>query len=169
MRIYLPSTLPALREAVRAGHIGPATAHAVTPALREWYADGDLEELEYAAMAEAARASLRLLGADPDASRRRVVLAVEVADDAVARPAGDTASRRGSIELVATIPFTKVVSAHVDDPDALEDVAAAVVALPAADEGDEDAQFTVGGAEGHELMWYAAQEIPDLVSGFTTR
>ena len=34
------------------------TAYAVTPALREWYAEGDAEELEYAALQEAARASL---------------------------------------------------------------------------------------------------------------
>ena len=36
-------------------------AFAVTPALRERYASGDLEELEYVAMTHAARASLRLL------------------------------------------------------------------------------------------------------------
>ena len=36
---------------------------------------------------------------------------------------------------------------------------AAVAALAAADEGDDDARFTVDGAEGHELMWYATQEL----------
>ena len=51
---------------------------AVTPALREAYASGDAEELEYAAMTEAARASLRLLAADPAAPPRRVVLAAEM-------------------------------------------------------------------------------------------
>jgi hypothetical protein len=38
-------------------------------------------------------------------------------------------------------------------------VKAAIAALAAADEGDEDARFTVDGAEGHELMWYATQEL----------
>ncbi|WP_434094108.1 DUF6912 family protein, partial [Nonomuraea wenchangensis] len=42
-------------------------------------------------------------------------------------------------------------------------VEAALAALPAADEGDDDARFTVDGAEAHELMWYATQEIPDLL------
>ena len=36
-------------------------------------------------------------------------------------------------------------------------------ALGAADEGDDDAQFTVDGAEDHELLWFATQEIPNLV------
>ncbi len=40
---------------------------------------------------------------------------------------------------------------------------AAVDALPAADAGDEDAKFTVDGAEGHELGWYATQELSYLV------
>ncbi|TDC67572.1 hypothetical protein E1200_14620, partial [Actinomadura sp. GC306] len=77
MRVYLPSTLPLLAGVHAAKEIAPAplTAHAVTPALREWYAGGDLEELEYAAMSAAARASLRLLSADPSAPPRRVVLA----------------------------------------------------------------------------------------------
>ena len=34
---------------------------------------------------------------------------------------------------------------------------------PAADAGDEDAQFLVDGVEDHELGWYAAQEIGPLV------
>ena len=69
MRVYLPSTLPRLTEALQAGEIGPAPqpGFAVTPALREWYASGDLEELEYRALLEAARGSLRLLAAQPDA------------------------------------------------------------------------------------------------------
>ena len=38
----------------------------------------------------------------------------------------------------------------------------AAQALPAADAGDEDAKFTVDGAEGHELGWYATQELAYL-------
>ena len=34
---------------------------------------------------------------------------------------------------------------------------------PAADKGDDDAQFAVDGAEGHELLWFASQELPYLV------
>ena len=59
MRVYLPATLPALAGALLAAEFGPAPMQAftVTPALREWYAQADLEELEYAALTHAARAS----------------------------------------------------------------------------------------------------------------
>jgi len=56
------------------------------------------------------------------------------------------------------------VSGHVDDVVAVDDIRAAVAALPKADEGDDDARFTVDGAEGHELMWYARQELQYLVA-----
>ena len=39
---------------------------------------------------------------------------------------------------------------------------AAAGALAAADAGDEDARFIVDGAEGHELGWYATQELSYL-------
>src|SRR5579875_742899 len=82
MRIYLPATLAILRALLEDGSTGeaPVTAFAVTPALREWYATGDTEELEYIALTGAARASLRLLDLDPAAPRRRAVVVAEVAD-----------------------------------------------------------------------------------------
>lgn len=52
---------------------------------------------------------------------------------------------------------------HVDSADAEADVRAAVEALAAADGGDDDAQYVVDGAEDHELLWYATQELPNLV------
>jgi|SRR5437868_10529375 len=162
MRVYLPSTLPLLAAARAAREIAPAplAVHAVTPALREWYVGGDLEELEYAAMTAAARACLRLLAADPSAPRRRVVLAAEMPDQMVTWR-GDSAERSLS-ELTAAVPWKKIASAHLDDTAAVPDVAAAVEALPAADAGDDDALFVVDGAEGHELLWYATQELPHL-------
>ena len=80
MRVFLPSTLPALAQALQAGQLGngPVPGFAVTPALREAYASGDEEELEYAALSEAARASLRMLAEDPAAPARRVVLAADI-------------------------------------------------------------------------------------------
>ena len=60
------------------------------------------------------------------------------------------------------IPVTRLASAQVDAPEAGADVRSAVEALPAADVGDEDARFTVDGAEGHELGWYATQELSYL-------
>jgi uncharacterized protein DUF6912 len=160
MRVYLPATLPALAELLRTAEIGPAPvrAFAVTPALRESYASGDLEELEYVAMTHAARASLRLLGADPAAPRRRVVLAADVPPETVG--AGGGFSEPTVVELSGPVPLSKIVSGHVDDLVAVTDVDKAVAALPAADTGDDDARFTVDGAEGHELLWYATQELP---------
>jgi hypothetical protein len=167
MRVYLPSTIPRLERVLTSGEVGPAPllGYAVTPALREWYAEGDLEELEYAALMAAARASLRLLADDPDAESRRVVLAAEVPDSAVAIEPGDralTGNDRALVRLTEPLPLAKIVSAHIDDHEAAGDVRAAMLALPAADAGDLDAQFTVDSAEGHDLMWYATQELPHL-------
>ncbi|MGH3327384.1 MAG: DUF6912 family protein [Streptomycetales bacterium] len=164
MRVYLPATLPVLAAFVGAGGVGPAPvlAFAVTPSLREWYTSGDLEELEYASLLEAARQSLRLLEQDPLAPRRRVVLAADVPDGSVA-PAPDL--NRATVRLGAVIPLTDVVSVHVDAPEAADDVGAGVAAVVAADLGDEDARFVVDGVEDHELLWYAVQEIPDLLHG----
>ncbi len=53
----------------------------------------------------------------------------------------------------------------MDDPAAQAEIEAAVAALPAADAGDDDARFLVDGAEGHELLWYATQELGELTSG----
>jgi hypothetical protein len=63
VRIYIPATVSMLRTLVKAGELAAVggTAFALTPTLRESYATGDSEELEYAAMTDAARASLRLL------------------------------------------------------------------------------------------------------------
>ncbi|RAY14303.1 hypothetical protein DPM19_15120 [Actinomadura craniellae] len=161
MRVYLPSTLPALARALATGSVEPGTAYAVTPALREWYADGDLEELEYAALTAAARASLRLLAADPAAPPRRVVLVAEVPEGTVSGR-GEPGPDPARVGVAEPVPAGKIVAGHVDDEDAADDVRAAAEALPAADAGDDDARFTVDGAEGHELMWYATQELPHL-------
>jgi Family of unknown function (DUF6912) len=186
MRVFLPSTLPALAQALRAGQVGPCPgpgpgtgsdpgsgsgsysgagsgplpAFAVTPVLREAYASGDEEELEYVALTEAARASLRLLAEDPAAAPRRVVLAAELPAEQVKLDARDDEPAR--VLVTTAVPLACLASAHVDDAEAATDVRAAADALPAADAGDEDAKFAVDGAEGHELGWYATQELPDL-------
>jgi hypothetical protein len=163
MRVYLPSTLANLGLILLSGQIGPAPVlgYAVTPALREHYASGDLEELEYIALLQAARASLRLLQGSPVTARRRVVLAAEVAGFAVTARNG--LDNPGQVEVVVPVSLTDVVSGHVDDESAAADIEAAVAALSAANRGDADAKFVVDGAEGHELMWYATQELMYLL------
>ena len=177
VRAYLPTTLPllaarltvdaqtgrVLNPRVSVADPGDA-AFAVTPALREWYREGDAEELEYAAYTRAARGGLWLLArgiADGQASRlRRVVLALEV-PDAQATPLPDADA--AAVQLLAPVPFDAVVAAHVDDAAASPDVAAAIAALEAAVAGDDDAQFTLDSLDDHELAWYAAQEIGFLL------
>jgi hypothetical protein len=162
VRVYLPATTCLLRRLIDAGALGPAplTAFGVTPALREWYVDDDLEELEYAATAEAARASLRLLGADSSAALRRVVVAADVPDELVTvRDDLD----RGVVRIAEPVPLRQVVSVHVDDADAEEAVRAAAVAIDAADLGDRSAQDIVDDAEGFDLAWYATQEVDALL------
>jgi hypothetical protein len=167
MRVYIPTTLTGLADAHKAGELGPAPldAFAVTPGLREWYLSDDIEELEYAALTRAAQASLRLIAVDPGASRRRVVVAVDVADTAV-RSDPDRAldpAALGEVRLSAPVRLAEAAAVHVDADDAEGDVGAAAAALGAADAGDEDARFTVDGAEDHELLWFATQEIPNLI------
>ncbi|MDQ8705826.1 hypothetical protein RCO28_25495 [Streptomyces sp. LHD-70] len=167
MRVYVPLTLPALAEAHEAGELGPGplTAYAVTPALREWYVSDDIEELEYAALNRAASASLRMLAGSRGAARRRVVVAVDVpdAEAAVDPDHGLAVSTLGEVRLARAVPLAKAAAVHVDSDDAEADVRAAADALGAADQGDDDAQFTVDGAEDHELLWFATQEIPNIV------
>ncbi|MER8044187.1 hypothetical protein [Streptomyces sp. NPDC094032] len=167
MRVYVPLTLPGLAQAHKAGELGPGplTAYAVTPALREWYVSDDIEELEYAALNRAAAASLRLLAGDPGAARRRIVVAVDVADkDAAVDPdRGLDASALGEVRIAGAVSLAKAAAVHADADDARADVTAAADALGAADQGDDDAQFVVDGAEDHELLWYGVQEIPALL------
>jgi hypothetical protein len=163
VRIYLPATTTVLRTLVDDGVLpGPHTAFAVTPQLRQFYevsdAGADTEELEYAALLAAARASLRLLDIDPVAHRRRVVLAADVPDASVT-PVDDPDTDRGAVRVQTDLRLQDVASAHIDGADAEEEVRAAVNVVLEADLGSEDAQFVVDQAEGHELAWYARQEI----------
>ena len=162
MRVYLPSTLTELRHLLDRGVVGdpPLPGYAVTPALREWYAEGDLEELEYVAMTLAARASVRLLDADQDAVRRRVVVVAEVPDDVVSVAAHVD---RAAVKVQDPVALRLVQAVHVDDPSAVPDVTVAADAVIEADLGSEDAAFRVEQADGHELQWYATQEIGPLL------
>lgn len=164
MRVYLAATMTTLARAHATGRFAEAGAlgHAVTAALREWYTEGDLEELEYAALLDAAESSLRLLAAAGDAPPRRVVVAAEVPESLV-QPGPVDHGSRSTVVLAGTVEVRHVVSVHVDAPEAARDVAAAARALPAAARGNEDARFVVDGADAHDLLWYDVTEIADLL------
>jgi len=125
--------------------------------MREWYASGDREELEYVAMSLAAEASVPLIAADPAAARRRVVVVADV--DPLAVTAGAEADRasRGRVFLTRPIPLSQLAAVHVD-----HDEAVAAVTAAAADLDDE---FAAEEAADHELLWYATQELDRLVLG----
>lgn len=161
MRVYIPATLAMLQQLVadRSLHAVNGTAFAVTPTLREAYAEGDDEELAEVAVRDAALASLRLLAADESGlPQRRAVLVAEV-DRATARPDLDDAV----VRLSGPVRFEDVIAAYVDNADAESAVRAAIDAVDAADLGDEDAELTVGDAQDHDLAWYAQQELPFLL------
>ena len=166
MRVYIPATLPLLARIAAAGEVASGSvAYAVTPALREWYPSGDAEELEYAAMTEAARDSLRQLAAEPDThQRRRVVIAADVPDTAVRPLSGPVhGGARGAVRVAAATAVRRFASVHVDGDGARADIEAALGAVTAAAARDEEAQFLLDTVEGHELLWYTTQEIPDLL------
>jgi hypothetical protein len=167
VRVYLPATTTLLRRLVDDGVLpGPHTAFALTPQLRQYYAvsdaEADTEELEYAALLAAARASLRLLDLDPLAARRRAVVAADVADSAVT-PLEEPHIDPGAVRIETEIRMRDVASAHLDEAEAEEDVRGAVNVVLEADLGSEDSQFVVDQAEGHELAWYATQEIGPML------
>lgn len=176
LRVFVPATVTMLRLLVAHQQLRAVndTAFAVTPSLRESYASGDDEELAEVAIAEGARASLRLLASDERVQAhtnghdpanghdtllyRRAVVAADVAG-AAARPDLDDAV----VRLAGPIAWNQVASVHLDLAEAEPAVRRAIDVIDAADLGDEDAEFVIGDAEDHQLAWYAPQELPFLL------
>ena len=168
IEVYIPATLAMLQRLVTDGSLWPVngTAFAVTPTLREAYAEGDDDELAEVALREAALASVRLLAAEAldvgdagaDLPPRRAVLAAGV-DEVKYRPDLDDAV----VRLGAPVAIDQVIAAYVDNADAEPDVTKAIEVIDAADLGDEDAELAVGDALDHDLAWYANQELPFLL------
>ncbi|WP_028661570.1 DUF6912 family protein [Saccharomonospora saliphila] len=185
MRVYIPATLAMLRGLVDTGELTAVngTAFALTPALRESYTSGTTEELEYAALTEAARGSLRLLASHtpgavgeeagvmprhPDPAEgapagekdppRRVVVSADL-DEVTLRPDLDHAV----VRLAGPVALADVAAVHVDTPEAESAVLAAAPVIDEADLGDEEAELALGDVEDHELAWYAPQELPFLL------
>jgi len=180
MRVYIPATLAMLQQLVSEGSLWPVngTAFAVTPTLREAYAEGDDDELAEVALREAALASLRLLADDAGGAfetevteateatvaatkslpPRRAVLTADV-EDVKHRPDLDDAV----VRVGAPVAMEQVIAAYVDNAAAEPAVMKAVEVIDAADLGDEDAELVVGDALDHDLAWYANQELPFLL------
>jgi hypothetical protein len=180
-RIYVPTSLAGLMLAQEKGVLqapggpveGPVSgplkgpengpddvlAHAVTAAVREWYVEGSVEELEFSTLMDAAEASLAVLAREPEVPRRRVVVAADVPDGSVT-PSGFA---RSAVLIKGPVSLSAGVSVHVDEVQSEPVIAAAVAALPAAAAGDEDARFLLDEAEACDLLWYDVSEIDDLI------
>jgi hypothetical protein len=156
VRLYLPATLDELDDLLqgRAPLPAPRRAHAVTPALSALLPDEDEEGVEFAAQLMAADDALVLLAARPEAPGLRLVVTVEVPDDAVrdGAPDGtDGVDDEAASLMTLTVPavLDDVVCVHVDEPAAREEIARAL-------DGDDAALDSV--AE-RDLLWYDATEL----------
>lgn len=161
MRVYLPSTITQLRAASARGSVGATVGFGVTASLQGEYPAAGQDELEYLAMTDAARASLRLLAAedgDGPGAGIRVVIAADI-DAVIEYPQGD----RAAVRVDAEIPWQQVAAVHLDGADAADAVRAAVTVVDEADLDDPGAEFVVGEAESYELAWYAPDEIRFLL------
>ena len=160
MRVYLPLTLSSLQEfSVAGATTAPLSAHAVTTAMRAAWPTADQDELEYAVLMAAAYDSLVRLAADPRERARRVVAVAEVADGSSDAGARDEVT---AVTLTAPVPLARVTAVHIDEAGAEAAVRAAAGQVAAATAGDGRALGAVSLVE-HELLWYATQEIADLL------
>lgn len=150
MRIYLPASAADL--GAEEG-ISARSAHAVTSALRAANRGESDEDLEVPAFLAAAESSLDLL-TDTDVPAR-VVIAADV-------PAAEPAPGEDLTEVSAPpVPWSAVVSIHVDDPDDRETadlVRAAVGGAPEA----------VDAANELDLLWFDISE-RELLRGLLAR
>lgn len=183
MRIYVPATLDELDAVTHTPDtarwtVAPRSAHAVTKDLEATLPDEDAEGLEYVAALNAADDSLALIAGRPDAPHQRVIVTVEVPDDAVG-PASGTPADDGlvasEVAVTTTVEGVAIVCVHVDEVAAAADIADV---LAAADE-ESDAEATAQVWEESEtaldaalqrvtdrdLLWYDWSEIKDVPRG----
>ncbi|MBC6831606.1 hypothetical protein CRD16_03870 [Corynebacterium sp. LK29] len=160
MRVYIPATFSML-EALKEDelfHARGGWGFAVTESLRDFFTEGDDEELADVAFDEAARASLRLLdAAEEKFPHRRVVISVDVE----AEPQSDMGD--AVVKVGGPISLADVAALHIDVKEAENKVEAAIDAVDKTDLGDEDAELTVGDALEIPLAWYDVAELGMVV------
>ena len=142
-RVYVPATVGQLETLVADGRLSVALATAVTTDLRAALPGMDEEELELEALLDAAELSLEQLRADPEAVPRRVVIAGDVPPGSLTP---DPETGMSAVRLRDPLDLDAVAAVHVDE-------AAAVAAVAA------------GEVEQLDLMWFAPQEIEELLRG----
>ena len=156
MRIYIPATgVDIGRDALL-----PRTVHAVTDELRDLL-PGDVEEvLEAVAMNAATDESLRVLAALAASGETvyplRVVIAAEIEEKKTAHIEGDDILPT-ALQLGEPVGWEDVVSFHVDDAEAANDVVLAIG-------GDAAALERV--TDDEDLMWFDVEERGRLIEYF---
>ena len=67
------------------------------------------------------------------------------------------------VRVTVPVSMNMIAAVHLDGQDAEPAVRAAADAVLEADLGSDDAKFLLDEAEGHELLWYASQEVGPLL------
>ena len=141
MRVFIPAT-PTDLAVANSGAWAPPYAFAASPELAVAVDDEDVA-IEFARDAAAAESVLGL------GAPRRLVIAADIPDPLVA-PAPDR--HPAAVKLSGPIPAGAVACAFVDEPEAVDDAAAAR-------DGDAEALERL---EWRDLLWYDVSEFPDL-------
>ncbi|NLI18255.1 MAG: hypothetical protein GX427_05510 [Actinomycetales bacterium] len=141
MRIYIPATARDLGT----DPLRPQQVHAVTAGLRAALPDEDEEILELVALLAAADDSVRLIGERGEVPRR-VVLAADVEAGSLAEAPAEAIE--SALLAPQGVPWAAVVSLHVDEDAARDEIGAAAA-------GDGDA-FERSGER--DLLWFDVTE-----------
>ena len=135
----------------------------VTPAVRDFFIEGDEEDFSEYVFDDASRASLRLLatGEVEKFPHRRVVISIDVPDSVVTyRP--ELGESVVSLDP-PTFSLQSVAAIHVDVESSEAATRKAIAVIDAADLGDEDAGLTVGDALANYLAWFDPSELGVIV------
>lgn len=175
MRLYLPATVQSLHanttSVTRLSSV-QGTAHGVTPALRELATellaqeaavDGtephqpDDELLEYLAHQFAVGDSLDLIAQEPSVAWQRVVISVDIPEEAVSIVGGqidgsDDAVAASAVEITQELRDVPIICVHVDESDTSGLIEAALA-------GDEAAMEAL---MDEELAWYDVTELTQI-------
>jgi len=120
-RIYIPLNADRLRSLSTQGAVQGSLfpAHAVTPALRaSAAAEAQDDELEYAALSDAAQTSGVML---TDGETRRVVASADVSSDLVVSAAPGDSAVESAVSISEPVALNRIASFHVDDEDPQDD------------------------------------------------
>jgi hypothetical protein len=111
-RLYIPLNAAGLRSLSTLGSLAgvPFRAHAVTESLRASAPTANQDELEYAALNDAARTSGSLLTAGES---RRIVAAADVSSDHVGSAAPVDSTVGSAVSISGSVALKRIASFHV--------------------------------------------------------